>query len=216
MFDMSWGEVMLIGGVALIVIGPKDLPKALRTVGQITGKMRRMAGEFQSQFNEAIREAEFEEIRREVDGVKKSAGTMGPVFNPVQTIRDEIRGAVDGRPETKTTPSPTQPLANVAAQLAERDPVAPPESVADLSAETAAEIGVEPPAVVHPSAHDYEATTADVAGHGIPPVEALPDLPPRPKPVPSEPLPIEPTPSSADPLAPAVASPVKTQSEPGR
>ena len=55
MFDMSWGEVMLIGGVALIVIGPKDLPKALRTVGQITGKLRRMAGEFQSQFNEAIR-----------------------------------------------------------------------------------------------------------------------------------------------------------------
>ncbi|MCJ2033316.1 Sec-independent protein translocase protein TatB [Methylobacterium sp. J-068] len=121
MFDMSWGEVMLIGGVALIVIGPKDLPKALRTVGQITGKMRRMAGEFQSQFNEAIREAEFDEIRREVDGVKKSAGTMGPVFNPVQTIRDELKGAVDGRAETKTTPSPTQGLANVADQLADRE-----------------------------------------------------------------------------------------------
>ena len=58
MLDMSWGEVMLIGGVALIVIGPKDLPKALRTVGQITSKLRRMAGEFQMQFNEAIREAE--------------------------------------------------------------------------------------------------------------------------------------------------------------
>ncbi|KQP06013.1 preprotein translocase subunit TatA [Methylobacterium sp. Leaf99] len=127
MFDMSWGEVMLIGGVALIVIGPKDLPKALRTVGQITTKMRRMAGEFQSQFNEAVREAEFDEIRREVDGVRKSAGTMGPVFNPVQTIRDEIKGAVDGH--TKTTPSPTQPLANVAAQLAETDPVPPPGPV---------------------------------------------------------------------------------------
>jgi sec-independent protein translocase protein TatB len=121
MFDMSWGEVMLIGGVALIVIGPKDLPKALRTVGQITGKMRRMAGEFQSQFNEAIREAEFDEIRREVDGVKRSASTMGPTFNPVQTIRDELKGAVDGRAETKTTPSPAQGLANVADQLAERE-----------------------------------------------------------------------------------------------
>lgn len=137
MFDMSWGEVMLIGGVALIVIGPKDLPKALRTVGQITGKMRRMAGEFQSQFNEAIREAEFDEIRREVDGVKKAAGTMGPTFNPVQTIRDELKGAVDGRTETKTTPSPTQGLANVAEQLAEREntiqaPTAPVESLPDL------------------------------------------------------------------------------------
>ena len=124
MFDMSWGEVMLIGGVALIVIGPKDLPKALRTVGQVTGKMKRMAGEFHAQFNEAIREAEFDDVRREVDGIKRSASTMGPSFNPVQTIRDEIKGAVDGRSQ-----SSTQPLANVAAKLAENDPPAIPEPV---------------------------------------------------------------------------------------
>ncbi|KQT07886.1 preprotein translocase subunit TatA [Methylobacterium sp. Leaf399] len=114
MFDMSWGEVMLIGGIALIVIGPKDLPKALRTVGQVTGKMRRMAGEFQYQFKEAVREAELDEVRREVDGIKRSAGTMGPVFDPVQTIRNEIKGAVEGG----HAQSSTQPLANVAAQLA--------------------------------------------------------------------------------------------------
>jgi len=142
MFDMSWGEVMLIGGVALIVIGPKDLPKALRTVGQITSKMRRMAGEFQSQFNEAVREAEFDEIRREVDGVRKSAGTMGPVFNPVQTIRDEIKGAVDGH--TKTTPSPTQPLANVAAQLAANDPVV--EAASDEPVRSTDPLASPPPA----------------------------------------------------------------------
>ncbi|WP_082531630.1 Sec-independent protein translocase protein TatB [Methylobacterium sp. Leaf469] len=144
MFDMSWGEVMLIGGVALIVIGPKDLPKALRTVGQITTKMRRMAGEFQSQFNEAVREAEFDEIRREVDGVRKAAGTMGPVFNPVQTIRDEIKGAVDG--QTKTTPSPTQPLANVAAQLAESDPAPAPEPASIDPAPSADPLASPPPA----------------------------------------------------------------------
>ena len=125
MLDMSWSEVMLIGGVALIVIGPKDLPKALRTVGQITRKMRRMAGEFQSQFNEAIREAEFDEIRREVDGVKRSTRTMGSTFNPVQIIRDDLKGAVDGRVVTRTTPSPTQGLANVADQLAERETTIP-------------------------------------------------------------------------------------------
>lgn len=130
MFDMSWGEVMLIGGVALIVIGPQDLPKALRTVGQVTGKMRRMAGEFHAQFNEAIREAEFDEVRREVDGIKRSANTMGPSFNPVQTIRDEIRGAVDGRAQ-----SSTQPLANVAAKLAENDP--PPAAGAASSSQPA-------------------------------------------------------------------------------
>lgn len=97
MLDMSWGEVMLIGGVALIVIGPKDLPKALRTVGQVTSKLRRMAGEFQMQFNEAIREAELDEVRREVDGIRNTVRTAGSTFNPVQTIRDELKGAVEGR-----------------------------------------------------------------------------------------------------------------------
>ena len=105
MLDMSWGEVMLIGGVALIVIGPKDLPKALRTLGQITTKVRRMAGEFQSQFNEAIREAELEEVRRDVEGVKRTVDAARPSFNPVDTIRNEIRSAVESRPGANTKES---------------------------------------------------------------------------------------------------------------
>ena len=104
MLDMSWGEVMLIGGVALIVIGPKDLPKALRTVGQVTSKLRRMAGEFQMQFNEAIREAELDEVRKEVDGIRDTM-RGGSMFNPVQTIRDELRGAVEGRTTKSETPA---------------------------------------------------------------------------------------------------------------
>ena len=113
MLDMSWGEVMLIGGVALIVIGPKDLPKALRTVGQITTKLRRMAGEFQSQFNEAIREAELDDVRKEVDGLKNTVSRATGGFNPVQTIRDELKGAVDAR-----SPKPDgESLAAATAQL---------------------------------------------------------------------------------------------------
>lgn len=106
MLDMSWGEVMLIGGVALIVIGPKDLPKALRTLGQITTKVRRMAGEFQSQFNEAIREAELEEVRRDFEGVKRSVDAVRPTFNPVDTIRNEIRSAVEGRAGSTASKDP--------------------------------------------------------------------------------------------------------------
>jgi sec-independent protein translocase protein TatB len=124
MLDMSWGEVMLIGGVALIVIGPKDLPKALRTVGQITSKLRRMAGEFQMQFNEAIREAELDDVRREVDGIRNTVRGVGSTFNPVQTIRDELKGAVEGRtkvgPEKLGPPPPageTRSLAEATAQL---------------------------------------------------------------------------------------------------
>lgn len=105
MLDMSWGEVMLIGGVALIVIGPKDLPKALRTVGQVTGKLRRMAGEFRMQFDEAIREAELDEVRKEVDGLRRNVATATTGgFNPVQTIRNELKGAIDGRSEPRETP----------------------------------------------------------------------------------------------------------------
>ena len=95
MLDMSWGEVMLIGGVALIVIGPKDLPKALRTVGQITGKMRRMAGEFQTQFNDAMREAELDDVKKQVDSINQSVSSLNTSFNPLQTIRDEIKTAVE-------------------------------------------------------------------------------------------------------------------------
>ncbi|SFU82225.1 sec-independent protein translocase protein TatB [Methylobacterium sp. 174MFSha1.1] len=107
MFDMSWGEVMLIGGVALVVIGPKDLPKALRTVGQVTSRLKRMAGEFQSQFSEAMREAELDEVRREVEGINRSVSSATSTgFNPVQTIRNEIKGAVDGVPKPATAAMP--------------------------------------------------------------------------------------------------------------
>ena len=60
MFDIGWTELLVIAVVAIVVIGPKDLPRAMRTVGQWTGKMKRMAREFQGQFNEALREAELD------------------------------------------------------------------------------------------------------------------------------------------------------------
>lgn len=98
MFDMSWGEVMVIGGVALIVIGPKDLPKALRTVGQMTSKVKRLAYEFQSQFNEAMREADLEVVKREVEGLNRDvASATSSTFNPLQTIRDELKSAVESK-----------------------------------------------------------------------------------------------------------------------
>ncbi|MCJ2085562.1 Sec-independent protein translocase protein TatB [Methylobacterium sp. E-005] len=159
MLDMSWGEVMLIGGVALIVIGPKDLPKALRTVGQITSKLRRMAGEFQMQFNEAIREAELDEVRREVDGIRNTVRGVGSTFNPVQTIRDELKGAVEGRakvgPEKLGPPPPgeeTRSLAEATAQLkAEQEAVAPavePAPVESVAQPAAAEAPLPVPGSV--------------------------------------------------------------------
>ncbi|MBQ0823120.1 Sec-independent protein translocase protein TatB [Microvirga terrae] len=105
MLDMSWGEIMVIGAVALIVIGPKDLPKALRTVGQVTGKLRRMAAEFQGQFNEAMREAELDEVKKQLQGVNDSVTSIGSTdFNPIQTIRDELKTSIEA-PEKAPKPA---------------------------------------------------------------------------------------------------------------
>jgi sec-independent protein translocase protein TatB len=129
MLDMSWGEIMVIGGVALIVIGPKDLPKALRTVGQMTAKVRKLAGEFQGQFSEAMREAELDEVRREVEGLNRSvASATSSAFNPIQTIRDELKTSIERPPEPvppEYTPlvEPPLPLEASAPLVEETGPV---------------------------------------------------------------------------------------------
>lgn len=64
MFDIAWSELGVIAVVALVVIGPKDLPKVLRTVGQWTSKARAMAREFQSGIDDMVRETELDELRK--------------------------------------------------------------------------------------------------------------------------------------------------------
>jgi sec-independent protein translocase protein TatB len=84
MFDIAWSEFMLIGAVALVVIGPKDLPKAMRTVGQAVGKIRRMASEFQGQFNDAMREAELHDLKKQVEDVGGSvSSSLNTDFKPI-------------------------------------------------------------------------------------------------------------------------------------
>ncbi len=79
MFDFDAGKLILIGIVALIVIGPKDLPRVLRELGRAVGKMRRMATEFQGQFMEAVREADMADIKDEVSKLAESAKVDVPV-----------------------------------------------------------------------------------------------------------------------------------------
>jgi sec-independent protein translocase protein TatB len=73
MFDIGWSEFVVIAVVALIAIGPKELPGVLRMVGQWMGKARRMASEFQGQFQEAMREAEMADLKKSFDEVKDAA-----------------------------------------------------------------------------------------------------------------------------------------------
>ncbi len=70
MLDIGWMELMVIGVVALLVVGPKELPGLLRTIGRYIAMAKRQADQFRAQFDEAIRETEFDDIRREMDDIR--------------------------------------------------------------------------------------------------------------------------------------------------
>src|SRR5580765_4750036 len=97
MFDIGWGELLLIGIVALIAIGPKELPGALRALGQWVAKIRRMANEFQNQFHDAIREAELADLKKEVDEMATKAQSYAH-FDPAEDLRREIESAAGPLP----------------------------------------------------------------------------------------------------------------------
>ena len=150
MFDISWGELMLIGVVALIVIGPKELPGVLRMVGQWMGKIRRMAAEFQSQFQEAMREAEMSDLKKQVDELNDTARGMSSHFEPVSSgptapasSKPDVAASatpaqvasVDAQaPAVATEPVAAQPLPDVSAPSPEPAP-APDKDLASAGSE---------------------------------------------------------------------------------
>jgi sec-independent protein translocase protein TatB len=92
MLEIGWSKLVLIGIVALLVIGPKELPAVLRTLGQWMTKLRRMAAEFQSQFQEAMREAEMADLKKSVDEITGKAQSFTS-FDPVGVVRREFESA---------------------------------------------------------------------------------------------------------------------------
>ena len=109
MFDFSWGELLLIGIVALVAIGPKELPGVLRTLGQWTAKLRRMAAEFQNQFQEAMREAELADLKKEVDEMTSKAqgyanfDPVGEVRREFETTQRQIERAITEQPTSEAS-----------------------------------------------------------------------------------------------------------------
>ena len=92
MFDLGWGELLVIGVVALIAIGPKELPTVLRTLGQWMGKVRRMANEFQGQFQEALREAEFADLKKHADDISSSVAEFSNI-DPLADAQKDVEQA---------------------------------------------------------------------------------------------------------------------------
>lgn len=71
MLDFSWSHILIVLIVALVVVGPKDLPRLMRMMGQWAGKARRMAEQFRASFDEMARQSELEELRAEIDALRK-------------------------------------------------------------------------------------------------------------------------------------------------
>ena len=82
MFDIGWSEMLVIAIVMIVVVGPKDLPRMLRTFGKTTAKLRAMAADFQKQFNEALKEAELDDVKKSVDELRS--------LNPANEIRKQL------------------------------------------------------------------------------------------------------------------------------
>ncbi len=159
MFDISWTEFLLIGIVALIVIGPKELPAVMRSLGQWTRKIRSLAADFQNQFQEAMREAEMADLKKQVDDMASDIKHYDPLKDAradVEALGKDLDASVkapdkpadkDAAAETANTPdnaataSPAEafPIPQAATELRDKEvagagigPVTP-EAVAESS-----------------------------------------------------------------------------------
>lgn len=119
MLDLSWSEILVIAVVAVVFIGPKELPGAIRTVGKWMGKARSLARDFQSQVDDVVREAELDELRKEADKYNPKA-LLGDIEKTIDP-KGELAGAL----QPPTLPSLSEPATPPSQASASPPPPAP-------------------------------------------------------------------------------------------
>jgi sec-independent protein translocase protein TatB len=155
MFDISWTEFLLIGVVALIVIGPKELPAVMRSLGQWTRKIRSMAADFQNQFHEAMREAEMADLKKQVDDIASDVKN----YDPLKDVRADVE-AIGKDLDSKDLDSSVKSPDKAPDQDAAKELTAAPDSAA-----------ATPPAEALPVPQAAtELRDKEVAGAGVGPV----------------------------------------------
>jgi len=169
MFDISWGKLVIIGVVALLVIGPKELPGVLRQLGQWMTKIRRMANEFQGQFQEAMREAEMADLKKQFD---ETAASFTSALDPTgfktdmeKMIQDPMQLDSSVATSTPATPplDPAAPLATPATATPEATPPSDPVALGTAPvapAEAAPDVSVPMPELPPPVEQKDFATAA--------------------------------------------------------
>lgn len=135
MFDIAWSELLLIAVVALVVIGPKDLPSAIFTFGKWVRKARGVAREFQTHIDDMMRETELDELRREAlktrdMNIKKM---MEDTIDPKGEVSKAFDVGLTGHPGSpaETSETATSPTASTVAETPVQPAIAPPVASAD-------------------------------------------------------------------------------------
>lgn len=138
MLDVGWTELVVIAIVLIIVVGPKDLPPMLRTFGKMMTKMRGMANDFRQQFDEALKEADLDDVRKTLSDAQKlnPANTIREAMNPLRQMGNEIKA--DLQKATTVDPAPKAdipPPASVSAEAAvpQEQPKADPVAAAAIA-----------------------------------------------------------------------------------
>lgn len=129
MFDIGMSEIVVVAVVALIAIGPKDLPRTLRMMGRTVGKVRDMAGEFRRHFDDMVREAELDEVRRKVDEIRR--GDLDTMVEKAVDGDGVIKRGLELPDEDADKPTESAPVPVPEAPVAAE----PPETPAGVHAE---------------------------------------------------------------------------------
>jgi sec-independent protein translocase protein TatB len=165
MFDIGWSELVVIAVVALIAIGPKELPGVLRMVGQWMGKARKMAAEFQGQFQEAMREAEMADLKKSFDEVKEAATgfTSGNIMTSLEKdVGNALRIDDIDKPATDTPVTSNDALAAPADTPAAEAPIPEVFTEADAHALASQPLAITREVQVQPVPQDTAIATPDI------------------------------------------------------
>jgi sec-independent protein translocase protein TatB len=117
MFDIGWSEILVIAVVAIVVVGPKELPKMLRTFGKTMGTLRRTANDFKRQFDEALREAERDA------GLEETRKSLQSIGNPVADLKRELTAPLVPGTAAAAVATPSAPPQEPAADPHEAEPL---------------------------------------------------------------------------------------------
>lgn len=151
MFEIGWTEMLVIAIVMIVVVGPKDLPRMLRQFGRTTSKLRAMAGDFRKQFDDALREAELEDVKKSVDSLRSlnPAADIKKALNPMEKAAADVKAGLDAA--MKPTPKPVAATSGAGAEPAEPLKAGPAAIPGDGQAPTSPATTAEPAKEAQPA-----------------------------------------------------------------